>query len=744
MGRLQYKRRARAHGGPHGIEAACRAQRAGDWAETEVICRSLLDTQPDYPEALLLAAGAALELGRPTESEELLARGIAAHPRDARLHSQMGTTLRALGRREAASASYRRALDLEPRDANHYSNLGNMLLDLGRQEEAAANYRRGLQLEPGHAVLHNNLAAALREQGRRAEAISSFRRAVELQPDFPDALQNLANALREAGAAGEAAACYEKLLQLKPDLVSAHLNLGVALQNDGKLDEAACAYEKVLELQPDSAGACNNLGNLRRLQGKLDQARPWLQKAVELDPLLVVAHNNLGSLLQAQEETDRALAEFERAIELAPADPVGYNNAGNIFAAREEFDKAEQHLRKALEIEPDFAQAHNNLGNVVRSFNRFDEAVDCYRRAVELDPTFADAHSNLGNGWKDLGMFQEAVAAYGRALELSPDADGYRWNRALAALSAGDLEHGWVDYESGFGCKQRAPERIFPQPRWVGESLTGRTILTWGEQGVGDEIMFANAIPDLAARADSCVVECDPRLVPLFARSFPDCEILPRSTPPQPRTAWPDIDCQSPMGSLPRWLRPSVASFPHDRGYLKADPDRVAYWRERLADLGPAMKVGISWRSRVMTANRIKLCVPLDQWAPILQTPGVQFINLQYCNWEDDVAEAEKRLGVRVHHFQNLDLKDALDDVAALVAALDLTITISNICMTIGGGLNVPTWVFGLRDHMDWLTLGVESAPWFPSVRLFYRTWRESWEPVVRGMAEELKGLAGR
>jgi hypothetical protein len=196
---------------------------------------------------------------------------------------------------------------------------------------------------------------------------------------------------------------------------------------------------------------------------------------------------------------------------------------------------------------------------------------------------------------------------------------------------------------------------------------------------------------------------------------------------------------QVPVGSLARWLRPTVAAYPCGRGYLQADPARIAYWKQRLIDLGPEIKVGISWRSSLMNASRSKLCVPLNQWGPLLQVPGARFINLQYCDWTDDLAEVERRFGVRVHHFADLNTKDALDEVAALMCALDLTITISNASMTLGGALHAETWVFAVVGHMGWLNLGTGSAPWFPSVRLFHRTWRETWEPVVNAMAAELR-----
>jgi Flp pilus assembly protein TadD len=487
------------------------------------------------------------------------------------------------------------------------------------------------------------------------------------------------------------------------------------------------------------APAHNNLGSALRLQGKFSDAIASLEKAIELDPKLPIAHNNRGVALQGLKKFGDARAAFERAMAIAPEDPEAYNNLGNLSSVEEKFEEALQWFAKAQKLHPDCAEVHNNLANVLREQGRLDKAAEHYRRAIDLKPCFPDAWSNLGNALREQGLFPEALAAYATAIEQKPDNPGFRWNKSLAELSCGKLERGWEAYEWGFACKQRQPVRPFTHPRWEGQSLNGKTILTWGEQGVGDEILFANCLPDLAAAADDCIVECDPRLVPLFARSFPDCEVIRRTDPPQPRTRWPDIDLHSPMGTLPRYFRPSIDRFPRQGGYLRADPARVEYWKKRLAQLGPGPKVGISWRSRLMTAARAKHYIALERWDPILTTPGVCFVNLQYCDYDGDIVEVRRRLGVAIHHFEDLNLRDALDDVAALISALDLNITIANINLALGGAVNTETWLFAIRHSMTWAGLGTGATPWFPKVQVFSRDWNEDSAGSVQAVAAALR-----
>jgi len=159
-----------------------------------------------------------------------------------------------------------------------------------------------------------------------------------------------------------------------------------------------------------------------------------------------------------------------------------------------------------------------------------------------------------------------------------------------------------------------------------------------------------------------------------------------------------------------------------------------------LKDLSkPGLKVGVSWRSRLMTSSRAKHYVPLARWDPILTTPGVCFVNLQYCDYAEDIAEAGRRLGAAIHHFEDLNLRDALDDVAALISVLDLNITIANINLALGGAVNTETWLFAIRHSMTWAGLGTMGTPWFPNVRVFFRDWNENCAETVQAVAAELR-----
>jgi len=257
-------------------------------------------------------------------------------------------------------------------------------------------------------------------------------------------------------------------------------------------------------------------------------------------------------------------------------------------------------------------------------------------------------------------------------------------------------------------------------------------------------MIFAGMISELAASTAHCIVECEPRLVPLFARSFPDVETVPRTDPPHPATR--NADVQIPAGSAARWLRPSLDRFPRrfpaGLGYLRADPERVRHWRERLAALGPGLRVGICWRSALILGMRALQCTSLPQWRSVLAVPGVHYVNLQYDDCRDELDKARASFGVTVRTWPDIDLKQDLDEVAALTTALDLVISVGTAVACMAGALGVPVWQLTLTSCGDCWTMGRDYSPWLPSMRLYERAWDQSWEEVIERLAGDLAAEA--
>jgi hypothetical protein len=258
--------------------------------------------------------------------------------------------------------------------------------------------------------------------------------------------------------------------------------------------------------------------------------------------------------------------------------------------------------------------------------------------------------------------------------------------------------------------------------------------------------MFASCLPDLIGQAKKIVVECDGRLAPLFARSFPRAEVHGRQ-PDQDMSRLscaPGIDWQIAMGSLPGLFRTTLASFPKHSGYLVPDAHAVQSWRQRLTSLGDGIKIGISWRGGSTDKTRRQRSTSLEQWLEILRMPGAHFINLQYGDSEQELRAIRATPGISIADWEDIDPLANLDDFAALIASLDLVISIDNATVHMAGALGTPTWV--LQPYVpDWRWFIIlENSPWYPSLRYFRQPAPGDWDAAFAGIVRQLRELTAR
>ncbi len=341
--------------------------------------------------------------------------------------------------------------------------------------------------------------------------------------------------------------------------------------------------------------------------------------------------------------------------------------------------------------------------------------------------------TNLALLLHETERFAEAEAAYRQALNLDPGHDFAQYNFGLFCLTQGRFKEGWEGYERRWKMKGfNALRHQAPQMPWRGEPLSGESMVVWQEQGVGDVILYAGLIPSLLSLEPRLVVECEARLVPLLARSFPRARVVMRSDQVHPATL--EARWQSPLGSLCRWLRARPEDFAWHGPYLVPDPVRVAELRKRYRGSGDKLVIGISWRSSNYKVG-VRKSLPLSAWAPLLKCPGVTFVNLQYGDCTDELARLERDYGVSVQQDNTVDAMQDLDGFAAQVAAMDLVISTSNSTAHFAGALGVPAWTLLPRgDALLWYWFHeTEQSPWYPGMRLFRQDCPGDWSgPLAR------------
>jgi Flp pilus assembly protein TadD len=689
----------------------------------------------------LASAYAAHGAGRLDEAETGYRAVLSAEPKNAEAWHLLGVIALQRGQAPAAVEHIERALRLSGPRGAYLVNLGLALQTGGRSAEAVVALQQATALEPGSFEGHIALGNALKSLGRLEEAIASYRQALTLKPDNASAYNNMGNTMHALGRLDEAATCLQRAVALEPTHARAHFNLGMALKDGGKFDEAAASVRRAVVLMPDNvAGFCELAGLYKRL-GKPELAAENLLAAIALNPHDPIILNNLGNALIDDGRLEEAEPHLRKAAALAPNSPETHYNLGNALKRLGKHEEAEAAYNTAIALKPGFVKPRINLGVVLRRAGKFEAALAAYDGATRADPKFPGGFNGKGVTLQALGRDDEALENFQRALDIQPDfAEAHR-NKAIALLMSGNFKAGWEAYEWRFRVeKSNLGFREFPHPQWQGEN-DGAGILIWGEQGLGDKVLYAGMIPDLLARGHSVVMETDRRLVGLFERSFPGLRAVVKSNPPDELTHRADIRWQTPLASLGQWLRPDAASFPARRAYLRADEGRRAGFRRILDNAdqrGPV--VGISWGSLSPKIGQHKT-MDLKHWAPIFRIPGVRFVDLQYGDTAAERAAVEADLGIPITHMPDLSLNDDIDGVAALAAACDLVITVSNTTAHIAAALGRPTWVLvpaSAANLWYWMR-GQNYTPWYPSVEIFRQPRLGEWQAIVTEIESRLK-----
>lgn len=474
--------------------------------------------------------------------------------------------------------------------------------------------------------------------------------------------------------------------------VVAHLNLGLHMLELEMPEQAISAFETALKLDPLNSAILANLGASYLRVGKLSHAKQVLEKALEINPNEFAARINLGTIFQANKDYHGCLSNALEAVALNPTSALAFNNLGCAFGL----------------------------------VNMPNEALHAYETANKLDSNYHEAQLNTAISLVELGRDAEAYSLYENLIQKIPKnnfnlLEVTKFFMSILLLEYGDLKRGWEYYDSGFNTKipinaRRSPQRNFKFPLWKGQDLKGKKILIWREQGIGDELLFSSCIPDLISLGYDITLECSTRLVETFQRSFPEITVRSEGFNLNDGYILKDqyFDYHIPLGSLPRILRSSITNFENKKPFILVDEIKKNKFQERLSNFNDKKLIGICWRSGVLDPLRNSDYTALNDWASIVSLEGYQFVNLQYGDCENEIQNLERKLKISVLRWKDLDLKNDLDDVFALMSCLDGVITVATAVNCMAGSLGIPTICI---DKRGWPVLGMHSGlnPWHPN-----------------------------
>jgi len=527
---------------------------------------------------------------------------------------------------------------------------------------------------------------------------------------------------------------FKKSLELIPDRASTLTNLSVAQLRLKKYPEAKATAQKAILVGSDNSEAYLNLGLIEKELKNYDAALKFFDKAISLSPNYYETFSNKGNVLNELKRYDEAIAHYDKALSLKPDYAEGWSNKGNTLNELRRYDEAIAHYDKALSLKPDYAEGWSNKGNTLNELKRYIEAISHYDKALSLKPDYHNALTNKGVTLHELKRYDEAIAHYDKALSLKPEYHDASWNKSLCLLLQGDFENGLQLYESRWTAEkvsEIADKRFFDRPAWLGaESLQDKTILLYGEQGLGDFIQFCRYVKLVADLGAKVILEVPKTLEELMQSLGGLSELVIRGN------KLPFFDYQCPLMSLPLVFKTSISNIPACHHYLTSNVNKKAEWNFRLGEK-KKKRIGLVWSSTSGFKGDSKRSLMLEDFVRALPIEGFEYICLQKELKERDKEFFEAYRNIR---FFGSEL-ESFTDTAGLIENLDLVVSTCTSIPHLSAALGKETWI--LLSHVpDWRwLLDREDSPWYPSVRLYRQTSIGNWSGVLDRVKSDLSSL---
>ncbi|QWD72184.1 glycosyltransferase family protein [Polynucleobacter sp. UB-Raua-W9] len=470
--------------------------------------------------------------------------------------------------------------------------------------------------------------------------------------------------------------------------------------------------------------ALSNLGNVFLGLKEYENALDAYDKSLKIDPKYEEAWSNKGNALYELNRYDEAIAHYDRALTIQPRYAEGWSNKGNTLKELKRYDDAITHFDKALSLRSDYHEAWTNKGVTLHELGRYDDAITHFDKALSLRSDYHEAWTNKGVTLHELGRCDEAIAHYDKALNHRSDYHEASWNKGLSLLLRGDFENGLPLYEGRWDSKsvsEKAGKRIFDKPTWLGvESLQGKIILIYGEQGVGDFIQFCRYVKLVADLGAKIILETPKSLATLMEGFEGVSQLVIKGE------ELPYFDYQCPLLSIPLALNTNISTIPAHNLYLTVSSNKVEEWRLRLGEKRKK-RVGLVWSSMSNFKEDSKRSLKLLDFIKALPDDRFEYICLQkeLKNCDKEFFENYKK--IRFFGDQLVDFSDT----AALIENLDLVISSCTSVPHLSGALGKETWI--LLSHVPdwrWLLDRVDS-PWYPSVKLYRQPVIGDWGSVL-------------
>ncbi|MDB0034025.1 tetratricopeptide repeat protein [Alphaproteobacteria bacterium] len=596
----------------------------------------------------------------------------------------------------------------------------------GKSENAKILYREILAYQPYHPDANHNLGVLNIADGNLLLALQLFKKAVGVNPSYEQFWHSYIYTLLKCGQIEDAKKSFieadkigifsKRLSELKKNLISRIQNKNSKINMrppQNRLDKLLNSLQKknfidtekmaktIIQEYPNHPYAWKILAAAIEQLDRPEEAILNYQKVVLLTKDDISVYDKLGILLFGQGRPKEALENFKKIISINPDNLAAYNNIGVSFQALGQIDEALKFFKKAIEINPEHIESLNNLGNILKELGRFQESYHYFQKAIDLKPDYADAYNNLG-----------------RALMLNFD-----FQKAFELME-------W---------RLRREEKNFiplntSKPRWDG--LTKHRVFVWREQGIGDWIMFSSMIPELHASVEKVIVECDPRVIPLFQRSFSEeIQFITDRT----EISEDDYDSHLPIGSLPFHFRKELDDFKKSsQGWLQADIERFQCIKEKISQNKSKKIVGISWNTKSSLTQAFQRNIKLEDLLLPLKDLDFIFVNLQYGDVSEEINNLKVNHGIDVLEIPDLDIFNDIDGLSAIIAACDSVISIDNLNPHLAGALNIRTQLLITNAADDRWGHKTSKSYWYDSITIHRQAEPRNWDDPLLKASNDL------
>jgi tetratricopeptide (TPR) repeat protein len=644
---------------------------------------------------------------------------------------RQGHALQMQGRLGEAADIYRAVLAEDPRNGPALHLLGVLVMQAGQLEPGLELVRQSLAILPGFAPALENLGKGLEQLGRKDEALAAYDRLIKLAPGHSEGYVHRSRVLESLIRYNEALKDLDKALSLKND-PALMINRGAILSLLQRPKDAVAAYDKAIAAshgQPHPLAFFNRGVALTAL-GRTEDALASYDEALLRQPDYSDVFVNRGLVLESLERLDEALVSYDRALAIQPDAPEATANRVALLARMGRREEALMGVNEIIAQQPDDAMAYNNRASILKHTGELDAALADFDKAIALQPDLPMLHSNRAVLLHAMGRLDESLAAFDRALALDPDSPLTQLNKAFLLLLLGRFAEGLPLYENRLN--PGAWRDLDPAKAWQGpaQDVAGKTVLVFAEQGLGDVMQFSRYLIELAALGAKVVLAVRDSIARLLRGLPVPVTVIPENT--RPKT----LDYYAPLLSLPLLFGTRLETIAAPVPYLKAEPDRVAGWREKLGDHG--FRIAVAWQGKTKGINDPYRSFPLAALAPLAALPGVRLISLQ----KGEGSEHLDRLpaGMMVERLdEDFDSGfDAFIDSAAVMECCDLVVTLDTSIAHLAGALGRPTWT-ALKSVAEWRWfLERRDSPWYPTMTLYRQPGFDDWDSVFAAMAGDL------